>query len=428
MDSNKMVVIEKEDKEDIQVKRFHSKHLNEMIKIVKRLRGYVLAIFSSFSNSLATTMVRKAHFISGSEQSFVRYLLSLIILIPIALFLKNLNIFGDKPLRFTLIARGTFGFIGLVTITFAFKLIDPSDATVIFYSNIIVVSILARIFLKEKMTIACLFSIFLCSIGLIMVTQPSFLFNKNEQQFYNSSDNQTESHAALINDTLNSFSLKTTIGVTLALISVLASSSVQILLKKLANQNVHFSVASLYTAYVGIPFTLIISIILVQFEYSKNPLLILNDIPHHKWQIVYSLLGALLGLLSQSCFNMAYFYEDAIKISILRITEIPFTFLFQYLILEIVPNSLSTIGALLITVASLILMIFKFFDTKFTKKRILKEENQLIELERNNNREIEDEEEEEEEEDGTINNDIKNKNSKYLNFKKAVSKIIFYKF
>jgi drug/metabolite transporter (DMT)-like permease len=372
-----------------------------------RLRGYFLALFSSIVNAISNILIRKAHLFSGSEQSFIRYLLSLFILLALAVFWKKLNIFGEKPLRPILIARGIAGSMGVISITFAFKLINPSDATAIMFSNIIVVSILARIFLKEKMSIACIFSIVLCIAGLIMITQPSFLFKKTKNLIVNETIRDNTSNITNTSDNLNdnNESIKTIIGILLALCCVMFSSTVQIILKKLANQKVHFSVTNLFACYAGLPTTLIISVVLVQTGYKTNPLLILNDLQDHKLQIFYSIAAALLGLLSQTCMIVSYLYEDAIKLSILKTIELPFTFLFQYIILRIIPNYYSSIGAVLIVTASLSLLAIKYFDARNMKKMAsIEEAEQMNSLLNVNNKD------------------------KSCDIKKSTTRILFYKF
>jgi drug/metabolite transporter (DMT)-like permease len=398
-----------------------------------KLRGYFLALIAAFASSLASIFVRKAHLFSGSEQTFIRYLLSLIILVPLTIFWKRLNIFGEKSTRSFLVARGIFGCIALITITTSFKLINPSDATAIFYANIVVVSVLARIFLKEKMTIICLISILLSIFGILMITQPSIFMNKSEikeELDFDCNDNTTLINSnndctrlKSTNENKQRKSFKTLLGVLLALICVFCASAVQILLKKLANKNVHFTVTTLYTSYFGIPLTLIVSVVLISFGYADNPL----DIDHKSTgltaQILFMIAGALFGLMSQSSMNAAFAYEDAIKISILKTTELPFTFLGQYFLLGISPNSINTIGAALIIIASLILMIFKFFDTKQIKKKAEKRERKLLE---NNNQQ---------QQDKTFINEmeyteteIKIEQNKKRVIKKVATRIIFFKF
>ena len=77
---------------------------------------------------------------------------------------KKLNILGVKEHRKLLLIRGLFGFMGLLSLYFAVKLINPSDATALSNTKLIMLAILARLFLKEKFTTMHLFSL-LFTIG-----------------------------------------------------------------------------------------------------------------------------------------------------------------------------------------------------------------------------------------------------------------------
>ena len=82
----------------------------------------------------------------------VRNFLQMVFMIVIAVIQKK-NIFGPKEQRLKLFIRGLFGSTAILSIAYSIKFIDPSDAQALYSCRLIIISALARIFLKEKLTI-----------------------------------------------------------------------------------------------------------------------------------------------------------------------------------------------------------------------------------------------------------------------------------
>jgi drug/metabolite transporter (DMT)-like permease len=78
-------------------------------------------------------------------------------------------LFGQKEQRKLLIIRGLFGMSGLILLHFSIKLIDPSDSASLLHTNVIIISILARLLLGEKFTIAHIISIFATVAGNLSI-------------------------------------------------------------------------------------------------------------------------------------------------------------------------------------------------------------------------------------------------------------------
>ena len=139
--------------------------------------GFFFAILSALFIALSNVLVKKATLLSGSEQAAVRYLLQLLFMIPIVIISKN-NFLGPKESRMPLLKRGILGTLTLVAMHYTLKLINPSDAVAIFSLKTMLVSIIARVILKEKMNLSVILSLALSIIGILLIAQPSFLFPK----------------------------------------------------------------------------------------------------------------------------------------------------------------------------------------------------------------------------------------------------------
>jgi drug/metabolite transporter (DMT)-like permease len=153
----------------------------KFIKRLSKLRGIFYGLLAAFTLSLSKTIIKKAPALIGSDHSLIRYILQFGLLFIVVKH-KNLDLLGpNKPsLRKLLKLRGVFGAIGMVFLHFAITFIAPSDTVAIAHCSVIITSILARLFLNEKFTMAHLISLILTLFGILFICQPSFIFNVNK--------------------------------------------------------------------------------------------------------------------------------------------------------------------------------------------------------------------------------------------------------
>ena len=329
-----------------------------------KFMGIVYALASSILVPFQYMFIKKAVYLSGSQISDIRYVMQLLVMIGIAKY-KRENIFGPRDQRWTLAFRGIIGAIGLISSGFAIKLIAPSDASSLIHSNVIITAIFSRIFLEEKFTLAHILSVVINITGILFISQPSFMFGQMTEAYgtpVNLTDtvNQTTIHEA--NSVLM---LQTALGISLALTTAFFSGLLPIVVKHLLNKQVNFAVVIVYASYAGLPVAIGISLILQltgvdskSVKLLDSPLLLLN-------QLMFAVAAGAVGLASQVLNNFAVYHEEASKVSIIKSSDVFFTFIFQHFFLQIDPNGLSIAGAVLIVFASTFLILFKIADKKF---------------------------------------------------------------
>lgn len=137
--------------------------------------GFSFAIISSIMMTTSNILTKKASFFNGFDISFIRYATMFLTSTCIAKY-KGMDLFSRSYPNKFLYARATSG-LGMIIYSVTIKLIDPSDAVSLFATNIIYIAILSRIFFKEKFTIIHIVSLFTVFGGVILITQPAFLFN-----------------------------------------------------------------------------------------------------------------------------------------------------------------------------------------------------------------------------------------------------------
>lgn len=141
-----------------------------------------------------------------------------------------------------------------------------------------------------------------------------------------------------------------------------------ILLKKLNVYKVDTPTILVYVAYVGVPVTLLSSVIFNQLNIQKRPIEYLEDKWTFMWQCVYLVLSASSSVLTQSFLNAAVKHEDPAKVSIIRMSDLLITFVLQSAILNIYSNLFSVLGALLIFTSTCLVIVYKILYSKYGQK------------------------------------------------------------
>jgi drug/metabolite transporter (DMT)-like permease len=244
---------------------------------------------------------------------------------------------------------------------------------------LIMTAVLARVFLKEKLSLAHFVSIMITALGVLFIAKPSGLFPNASSVVasFNSSaaghylNNQTIIAIAVKTAKPNIFgikdeTIKLVIGVILAIVSAFTLSCIFLVLKKLNKCKVHWAVSTIYVCWSGIPMSLILSIILIQLKmahknFEKESYDLFMD-------IFYSVMSALVSILGQVLMNIALKYEDATKVSIIFTLGVFVTIVLQYFILGILIDLYSGLGAFFILVGTTFILVFQMIEAKYNKK------------------------------------------------------------
>jgi len=331
-----------------------------------RTWGMFLALLSAVIASLSNIYIRKAHLFSASDATLLRYILTFFVMIIVAKA-KGLSMFGEKGQRWLLAGRGFAGAMALIGLAFAVKLLHPSDAFAIFHLNVLFVLFLARMLLGERIPYAHIFSVIMILTGIVLIVQPPYLIPDEWR------DDTTAPTTAFSFDPNSLYKRSRTlsiVGICMAIFGALSSAFGHIFLKRLTNRRIDTSVILLYVAYFGIPISFLISLGLYLMGYEKIPKwsnTIAYSRTHLYWQIFYLVLSAVLGLIQTVLFNLSSYYEETSKMALIRSTDLLWTFLFQWLILNIVPSSMHTTGALLIFAGAMLIMVFKIIEVNYTR-------------------------------------------------------------
>jgi drug/metabolite transporter (DMT)-like permease len=330
--------------------------LKEKSKVPKSLIAYVLVILSALSLSLSFILNKLANRLNTIDQLIIRYSCQFLTALIICRY-KKLNCFGKKNERKLLAIRGSFGVIISSSTLVAIRLVNPSDCITIINSTVILTAIVCRIFIKEKLTIIHIFSVLLTIFGVACIFRPSFLF-PTKQQINESLNSTTYNDTFKLIDNKQS-EMYTVIGILLALGASLTFAFSNLYMKILSNAKVHFSVVAIYPSLLSLPVMTLTSLILVFTKITYKNVELDNKLWTH---ILFSSIGGLCGASGILLLSLSFNYEDASKISIVKTIDVFFSFLFQFLFLNIKVDLLGIIGAISIISGTILVILFKIIE------------------------------------------------------------------
>lgn len=282
---------------------------------------------------------------------------------------NNLELLGPKPQRKLLFLRGVVGSIAVIIGFFSIRYLDVSDVETLSNSSVILTAILSRIFLKEKLTVCHILSLIFTISGVLFIVRPSFLFGIEQdlETFFHVNltyENHTI-HNVQLKDHLHRTFIETMIGVTMVLISAFCLSIAQVTIRKLCLGKVHFSITSLYPAMVGLPSSICVSLFLIKTNASHQDLK--QEAAFLPIEIMFSVIAGLLGTMGIIFLNKALNCEDATKIGMVKTSGVFFSFILQYLFLDITVDFLGILGAMFIIGGTVAVMTVKVCNEKLSK-------------------------------------------------------------
>ena len=138
--------------------------------------GYIYYMIATCFFSVANLFTGKARHIPTLQMAYYRFLT-----LAVMIYINNKNqkvplLTNNKRLNVLLICLGLTTTIGLPNLIRGFQLVPLSEASVIMQP--VVANILAALFLKEIYDFLQFVSAIFCTIGVLMIAKPEFLFSR----------------------------------------------------------------------------------------------------------------------------------------------------------------------------------------------------------------------------------------------------------
>ena len=294
-----------------------------MVKPASRVFGLSL-ILASVVFGLITGIIVKdlADELSVILTLWYRFLFSLPLLFGVALFQRGMADWLKINNKRVMIIRVIFGFSGIVFWFLSVRSIPLGQATALFQSSVLFVTLFSPFFLGEKVGIYRSAAVIFGLIGIFLITE--------------------------------AYQQAPSWGIIFAIISAIAGSGLSITLRKLGKSEVPATVASLYN---GSGFV-VMSVVLVLFSEFWI-------IPSSEHLMKLILLGMVASLL-QICMTTAYRYSEAVVVSSLRYLQVLGAGVLGYFMFDEIPSQVQLFGAVII-VGSCMYIVWREFQLSRSK-------------------------------------------------------------
>lgn len=280
------------------------------ITLSNRTKGVLFIIMSAFGFAMMSAFVKLSGDLPSFQKTFFRNLTSCIIALILILINKE-SFFGKRENQKVLILRSLFGTLGIVFNFYAIDKLVLSDANMLNKLSPFFVIIFCAIFLKEKINMKQGISIIVAFIGALFIIKPQF----------------------------NLDILPYLIGVLGAIFAAAAYTCLRVLGGKEKYYTVVFYF-SFFSTIVILPFMILV--------YKEMTLL----------QFIYLVLAGIFASIGQFGITIAYKYAKAKEISIFDYSNIIFSAIISIIVFNVIPDSLSIIGYIIIFSVSLYMFLY----------------------------------------------------------------------
>ena len=293
-----------------------------------RGKGIGFAMLSTITSSFNNITVSM---LSGNvgphEATFMQMLHILLFAIPLATLFKASFRLSRKAFLVVLY-RCIIGSICTMLAYFAFQEMSVGNATALIYTSPVFTGIFSFIILREACPfIDVILSVFIFG-GILLVIQPPFIFGEVETT--------------------------TSIwGPIACLLCALFLGTIYVALKQIHSHRVHpMTILTIY-GIVGMISSSIVTSALKEWV-----------IPRCGKDRVLLILIGVLAFLVHLFTTLATLYEKATTVSIIKTTDVLFTFLLEYLFFGNIPNYITIIGAVLIVSCLIAITLRKWWSEK----------------------------------------------------------------
>lgn len=255
---------------------------------------------------------------------FYRFLFSLPILFGVAFWVRGRD-FMKITQRRTMIVRVLFGLTGITFGFLSLKNIPLGQATALYQSSVLFVTLASAFFLGERVGIYRSFAVIFGLIGIVFLTDPF---------------SQTISFAVLY-----------------ALVSALAGAGLSITLRRLGKGDQPVTVAFIYNFVGFIAMGAMLIVMPSQFV-----------LPDMAGLSLFVSLGIVSSLLQLS-FTSAYRYSEAVVVATLRYLQLPLAGIVGFLLFTEVPTIYQIIGTIIV-VSSCMFIIWREFTISRTHTQL----------------------------------------------------------
>uniref|UniRef100_A0A8C6STK2 Solute carrier family 35 member G1 n=1 Tax=Neogobius melanostomus TaxID=47308 RepID=A0A8C6STK2_9GOBI len=290
----------------------------------KPKRSSVLGLFYAFLStvffSIIALLVKTIEGLHAIEISAIRCFFQMLFVAPLLIYHKT-GFLGPRDKRIYLVLRGFIGSNAMILLFYAVQQMPLADAIVIMFSNPVLTSVLAWIFLKERCTIwDCVFTVFTLT-GVILIARPPFIFGKHLSGIESNYSNHIK-------------------GAVAAFAGAIGAACTIVILRKIG-KSVHYYISVWYYAVIGLIECIITVSVLGEWK--------IPSCGRDRWMLM---LIAVLGIAGQSFLTKALQIEKAGPVALMRTVDVLLAFIFQFIFFNHPPTWWSLGGALCVVAST----------------------------------------------------------------------------
>lgn len=308
-------------------------------------------IYSTFGNVLVQFIITN---MNASLQPVSFFLVRSVYTAAVsALFLlvAQNNPFPNKRAVILLLMSAMACACGILFVFIALDEIPVGDDTVIFLTSPIMTVIMGFFFLKQKCSAIDIVCVLFNSVGIIIMTQPSFLFEKQEALSHEMCK-LLIGHSRVLN---MPGSRDYIIGVVSSLLGSLCFA-VFYILTQYCSKNLDVMVTLFYVGIVGTFMSISVS------ADSINHLTFGNN-----WKVsILLFFVAFLSFIHVLFIAEALLLEEAGTCAMIRNADSIYAFVLQYAILKVSPQVNTLTGGIIVVISTTGLAIYRYFNAKNT--------------------------------------------------------------
>lgn len=297
---------------------------SEILGACNKFAGTLYAASSSFFFSLQAICMKSVFSIAPYEMTIVQSGLQAI---PsgAALLWQRKNPFTSIIARrsgWKMVLRGIFGGAVVMLRIIALRYLPIGDCSVILFSSPMFVALLAPFLLKEPITKYIMLALLFTVAGLLLVTQPEFLFGHQDTVLKPDGDVIT--------------SYWRTVGIMAGLGGAVTGAGISLVLRSLKGENEH--VVMFWYGCTAVVLASTLTAAMRDFRW-----------PSFDWPFI--LLAGVFQYLSQITQTLAFQRDSAASVALVRTTEIVWAYLWQVIWFKEAVSWISIGGAVFVLVS-----------------------------------------------------------------------------
>ncbi|CAF0784955.1 unnamed protein product [Rotaria sordida] len=331
-------------------------------EVIDRCKGIIYALIGSCFFTCSGFIIKQLR-VDFFDAILCRFFLQTSILIAFIFYRKKKLINGSINLIILQIVRTILATSGLFLFYMSYRYIPLPDLTTCRYTQVVWTAILSMIIFRERISISTILAIILTLTGIVLVAQPTFLFNNHQLLLIK---NKIITINKLNYTNFEADQSYRSLGLCLALGCALSISFSMILNKKLLISKIPQSI-------IMLEFSLFNLFLLILYH-IYNRFILFKYVNHtmFTWQYYLATSIALMQVFSSTLRQYAIKLEYPSIISIVESSDILFAIILQNLFTNVKSNWFVLIGSLLVTTSIFLVGINKFWQDR---KKLLEKKN-----------------------------------------------------